>query len=151
MCCTRCVISAALNSTSYDETQEVELRLQSGDITRCTSRQSGLNTPRFLGLLDDLLAQGKLSLFAIDEAHCVSQWGHDFRPEYRALTVLHQRFASVPRIALTATADALTRRHHRTPAVGSRTALHSSFDRPNIRYKIAEKKDVTNQCQAAFH
>ena len=141
-------ISAAfLNSTlSYDETQEVELRLQSGDITLLYVAPERLNTPRFLGLLDDLLAQGKLSLFAIDEAHCVSQWGHDFRPEYRALTVLHQRFASVPRIALTATADALTRADI-IERLQLEAAQHfiSSFDRPNIRYKIAEKKDVTNQ------
>ena len=141
-------ISAAyLNSTlSYDETREVELRLQTGDITLLYAAPERLNTPRFLGLLDDLHAQGKLSLFAIDEAHCVSQWGHDFRPEYRALTVLHERYHGVPRIALTATADALTRadiieRLHLEAA----QQFISSFDRPNIRYKIAEKKDVTNQ------
>jgi len=141
-------ISAAyLNSTlSYDETQEVELRLQSGDITLLYAAPERLNTPRFLGLLDDLHAQGKLSLFAIDEAHCVSQWGHDFRPEYRALSVLHQRYADVPRIALTATADALTRADI-IERLQLEEAQHfiSSFDRPNIRYKIAEKKDVSNQ------
>lgn len=141
------VSAAYLNSTlSYDETQDVEWRLQSGDITMLYAAPERLNTPRFLGLLDDLHAQGKLSLFAIDEAHCVSQWGHDFRPEYRALTVLHERYAGVPRIALTATADALTRadiieRLHLEAA----QQFISSFDRPNIRYRIVEKKDVTNQ------
>lgn len=141
------VSAAYLNSTlSYDETQEVEWRLQGGEITLLYAAPERLNTPRFLGLLDDLHAQGKLSLFAIDEAHCVSQWGHDFRPEYRALTVLHERYAGVPRIALTATADALTRADiiERLQLEGARHFL-SSFDRPNIRYRIAEKKDVSNQ------
>ena len=87
-----------------------------------------------------------MSLFAIDEAHCVSQWGHDFRPEYRALTVLHERYASVPRIALTATADALTRADilERLQLQDAR-AFVSRFDRPNIRYTIVEKKDATQQ------
>ncbi|GGH67444.1 ATP-dependent DNA helicase RecQ [Comamonas phosphati] len=141
------VSAAYLNSTlSYDETQQVEWRLQSGDITMLYVAPERLNTPRFLGLLDDLHAQGKLSLFAIDEAHCVSQWGHDFRPEYRALTVLHERYAGVPRIALTATADALTRADiiERLRLEAARQFV-SSFDRPNIRYKIVEKKDVSNQ------
>ena len=141
------VSAAYLNSTlSFEETQEVEWRLQVGDITLLYAAPERLNTPRFLGLLDDLYAQGKLALFAIDEAHCVSQWGHDFRPEYRALTVLHQRYAGVPRIALTATADDLTRADiiERLHLEDARLFL-SSFDRPNIRYKIAEKKDVTNQ------
>ncbi|WP_027014331.1 DNA helicase RecQ [Comamonas composti] len=141
------VSAAYLNSTlSYEETQEVEWRLQGGDITLLYAAPERLNTPRFLGLLDDLHAQGKLSLFAIDEAHCVSQWGHDFRPEYRALTLLHERYAGVPRIALTATADALTRADivERLQLEEARHFI-SSFDRPNIRYKIAEKKDVSNQ------
>ena len=104
------VSAAFLNSTlSFDQAQDVELRLQTGDITLLYVAPERLNTPRFLGLLDDLYQQQKLSLFAIDEAHCVSQWGHDFRPEYRALSVLHERYAGVPRIALTATADDLTR------------------------------------------
>ena len=141
------VSAAYLNSTlSYEETQDVEWRLQSGDITMLYAAPERLNTPRFLGLLDDLHAQGKLSLFAIDEAHCVSQWGHDFRPEYRALTVLHERYAGVPRIALTATADALTRADiiERLRLEAAQQFI-SSFDRPNIRYKIVEKKDVSNQ------
>ncbi|WP_092697413.1 DNA helicase RecQ [Acidovorax soli] len=141
------VSAAFLNSTlSFDEAQEVELRLQTGDITLLYAAPERLNTPRFLGLLDSLYEGGHLSLFAIDEAHCVSQWGHDFRPEYRALTVLHQRYAGVPRIALTATADALTRADivERLQLEGAQHFV-SSFDRPNIRYTIVEKKDATTQ------
>jgi ATP-dependent DNA helicase RecQ len=105
-----------------------------------------LNTPRFLALLDALLERGQLALFAIDEAHCVSQWGHDFRPEYRALAVLAERFPGVPRVALTATADALTRDDmvERLQLQSARTFI-SSFDRPNIRYQLVEKKDATAQ------
>ena len=126
--------------------QDVELRLQTGDITLLYAAPERLNTPRFLGLLDSLYHGGHLSLFAIDEAHCVSQWGHDFRPEYRALTVLHERYAGVPRIALTATADDLTRADiiERLQLEDARLFI-SSFDRPNIRYRIEEKKDVTTQ------
>jgi ATP-dependent DNA helicase RecQ len=141
------VDAAFLNSTlSFDEAQDVELRLQTGDITLLYAAPERLNTPRFLGLLDSLYQGGHLSLFAIDEAHCVSQWGHDFRPEYRALTVLHERYAGVPRIALTATADALTRADiiERLQLEDARLFI-SSFDRPTIRYRIEEKKDVTTQ------
>ncbi|UCU99388.1 DNA helicase RecQ [Acidovorax radicis] len=141
------VSAAFLNSTlSFDESQDVELRLQTGDITLLYAAPERLNTPRFLGLLDNLYNEGHLSLFAIDEAHCVSQWGHDFRPEYRALTVLHERYAGVPRIALTATADDLTRADiiERLQLEDARLFI-SSFDRPNIRYRIEEKKDVTTQ------
>ena len=141
------VDAAFLNSTlSFDEAQDVELRLQTGDITLLYAAPERLNTPRFLGLLDSLYQGGHLSLFAIDEAHCVSQWGHDFRPEYRALTVLHERSAGVPRIALTATADDLTRADiiERLQLEDARLFI-SSFDRPNIRYRIEEKKDVTTQ------
>ena len=141
------VDAAYLNSSlDYDAAQDVEWRLQTGQLTLLYVAPERLVTPRFLGLLDDLYAHGNLSLFAIDEAHCVSQWGHDFRPEYHALGVLHERFAGVPRIALTATADALTRadiveRLHLQQA----RQFVSSFDRPNIRYTIVEKKDTTNQ------
>ena len=141
------VSAAFLNSSlDYAAAQDVERRLQTGDITLLYVAPERLNTPRFLGLLDDLYQQQSLSLFAIDEAHCVSQWGHDFRPEYRALSVLHERYAGVPRIALTATADDLTRADiiERLQLEGARLFI-SSFDRPNIRYTIVEKKTVTTQ------
>lgn len=147
------VDAAYLNSSlAYDEAQDVEWRLQTGQLTLLYVAPERLMTPRFLGMLDDLYTHDNLSLFAIDEAHCVSQWGHDFRPEYRALSILHERFAGVPRIALTATADALTRadiveRLHLETA----QQFVSSFDRPNIRYTIIEKKDVTQQLLRLIH
>ncbi|MFT6589337.1 MAG: ATP-dependent DNA helicase RecQ [Rhodoferax sp.] len=141
------VSAAFLNSTlSFDEASQVEKRLLRGDITLLYCAPERVMTPRFLAQLDSLYERGKLSLFAIDEAHCVSQWGHDFRPEYRALTVLHERYASVPRIALTATADALTRAD-----IVERLQLQkaqqfvSSFDRPNISYTIVEKREAAQQ------
>ena len=141
------VSAAFLNSTlSNTEAIDVEQRLRRGDITLLYAAPERITTPRFLALLDSLYAQNALSLFAIDEAHCVSQWGHDFRPEYRGLTILHERFAQVPRVALTATADALTRADiiERLQLEEARLFI-SSFDRPNIRYTIVEKKDATTQ------
>jgi ATP-dependent DNA helicase RecQ len=141
------VSAAFLNSTlSYEEAAQVEKRLLRGDITLLYCAPERVTTPRFLAQLDSLHERGKLSLFAIDEAHCVSQWGHDFRPEYRALTVLHERYASVPRIALTATADTLTRADiiERLQLQDARLFL-SSFDRPNISYTIVEKTQATQQ------
>lgn len=141
------VAAAFLNSTlDWEQTQDVERRLLRGEITLLYAAPERVTTPRFLSQLDGLHERGKLSLFAIDEAHCVSQWGHDFRPEYRALTVLHERYSSVPRIALTATADALTRADivERLQLEEARQFV-SSFDRPNIRYTIVEKKDPATQ------
>ena len=141
------VDAAFLNSTlDWAQTQEVERRMASGAVTLVYAAPERVTTPRFLALLDALHASGRLSLFAIDEAHCVSQWGHDFRPEYRALTVLHERYAGVPRIALTATADDLTRADivERLRLEEARQFV-SSFDRPNIRYTIVEKKDAATQ------
>jgi ATP-dependent DNA helicase RecQ len=141
------VAAAFLNSSlSSEESQAVEKSLLRGEITLLYVAPERLNTPRFLALLDSLVERGELALFAIDEAHCVSQWGHDFRPEYRALAVLAERFPGVPRVALTATADALTREDmiERLQLQHARTFI-SSFDRPNIRYQLVEKKDATAQ------
>jgi len=139
--------AAFLNSTlDWQEALDVERRLARGEITLLYAAPERVTTERFLDLLDGLHQRGQLSLFAIDEAHCVSQWGHDFRPEYRALTVLHERYAGVPRIALTATADALTRADivERLQLEGAEHFV-SSFDRPNIRYRIEEKKEPLAQ------
>ncbi|MCC2635097.1 MAG: recQ1 [Ramlibacter sp.] len=141
------VEAAFLNSTlSGEAANAVEKRLLRGELTLLYAAPERVTTPRFLELLDRLHDEGKLSLFAIDEAHCVSQWGHDFRPEYRALAVLHERYAGVPRIALTATADGLTRadivQHLQLEEARQ---FVSSFDRPNIRYSIVEKTDPTQQ------
>ena len=141
------VSAAFLNSTlSSEEAYQTEQRLLRGEITLLYAAPERVTTPRFLAQLDTLFERGQLSLFAIDEAHCVSQWGHDFRPEYRALTVLHERYAGVPRMALTATADALTRADI-VERLQLEAAAHfvSSFDRPNIRYTIVEKKDTSTQ------
>jgi ATP-dependent DNA helicase RecQ len=141
------VSAAFLNSTlTQDEAWDVEQRLMRGEITLLYAAPERVTTPRFLARLDSLYERGQLSLFAIDEVHCVSQWGHDFRPEYRALTVLHERFANVPRVGLTATADALTRSDivERLQLESARTFV-SSFDRPNIRYTIVEKKEASQQ------
>ena len=141
------VAAAFLNSTQdWQQTEEIERQLLAGQLTLLYAAPERVATPRFLGLLDTLHAHGQLSLFAIDEAHCVSQWGHDFRPEYRQLTVLQERWPDVPRIALTATADATTRAD-----IVERLRLQdaaqfvSSFDRPNIRYTIVEKTDARRQ------
>jgi len=131
------VRAAYLNSTlDANDAADVERQLLSGELDLLYVAPERLLTNRFLSLLD----RARIALFAIDEAHCVSQWGHDFRPEYRQLTVLHERWPDIPRIALTATADAPTRRE-----IAERLALEdarefvSSFDRPNLRYRIVHK------------
>ncbi len=137
------VRAAFLNSTlSGAQAAEVERRARSGELDLLYVAPERLLTERCLGLL----AQSRLALLAIDEAHCVSQWGHDFRPEYLQLAVLAERFPGVPRIALTATADAQTRAEIiERLDLGEARLFVSSFDRPNIRYRIVEKDDARRQ------
>ena len=137
------VRAAFLNSTlSPGESRAVEQRLLTGELDLLYMAPERLLSPATLALLE----QAPIALFAIDEAHCVSQWGHDFRPEYIQLSILPERFPQVPRIALTATADEVTRRD-----IQQRLALQdgklfvSGFDRPNICYRITEKRNPRQQ------
>jgi ATP-dependent DNA helicase RecQ len=140
------VNAAVLNSTlSLEEASAVEKRLLAGDLDLLYVAPERLLTPRCLALL----GRAKIAVFAIDEAHCVSQWGHDFRPEYIGLSVIAERFPDVPRIALTATADDLTRKEiaERLALVGAPRFV-ASFDRPNIRYEIVDKQNSVTQLKA---
>ena len=141
------VHAAFLNSSlTLDETQKIEREMMAGRLVLLYVAPERLTTPRMLAQLDSLEERGLLSLFAIDEAHCVSQWGHDFREDYLALNVLHERYPGVPRIALTATADDLTRADIiERLALGEARIFISSFDRPNIRYAVVEKDDARKQ------
>jgi ATP-dependent DNA helicase RecQ len=137
------VRAAFLNST-LDARQErdTERALRSRELDLLYVAPERLMMPRML----DLLEESKIALFAIDEAHCVSQWGHDFRPEYLQLSVLHEHFPKVPRIALTATADPQTRDEIvQKLALEDARVFISSFDRPNIRYAIVDKQDARTQ------
>ncbi|MES2260418.1 MAG: DNA helicase RecQ [Pseudomonadota bacterium] len=137
------VRAAFLNSTqTYEEANRIERLVRTGQIDLVYVAPERLMTERCLNLFQD----SKIALFAIDEAHCVSQWGHDFRPEYIKLSVLHEQFPNVPRIALTATADHQTRAEiaHRLQ-LDDALQFVSSFDRPNIRYQIVEKANGRKQ------
>jgi ATP-dependent DNA helicase RecQ len=141
------VHAAFLNSSlALADAQRVERELEQARLVLLYAAPERVTNPRFLAQLESLHARGLLSLFAIDEAHCVSQWGHDFRSDYLGLDVLHKRFVGVPRIALTATADELTRKDiiERLQLQQARVFI-SSFDRPNIRYSIVEKDNARAQ------
>ncbi len=143
------VRAAFLNSSQEaDEAREVTAQLMRGHLQIVYVAPERLLMESFLVLLEQIEHGAGIALFAIDEAHCVSQWGHDFRPEYRKLTVLHERFPQVPRIALTATADAPTRAEivERLKLEEARQFV-ASFDRPNIRYRITQK-GVTQKTSA---
>ncbi len=138
--------AAFLNSSlAPDQARAVEQTLLAGELDLLYVAPERLLSERFLPVLDRI----QVALFAIDEAHCVSQWGHDFRPEYIGLDLLHRRWPQVPRIALTATADTPTRNE-----IIARLSLEdarqfvSSFDRPNIRYRIVEKANPRQQLLA---
>ena len=144
------VAAAFLNSSlTAAEAGQVERAALAGNLKLLYVAPERLLTARFLDLLDALAGKGELGLFAIDEAHCVSQWGHDFRVEYLQLSVLAERFPDVPRVALTATADTMTRQEirDRLHLNGAREFV-ASFDRPNIRYTIAEREDEHRQLRA---
>ena len=142
------VRAAAVNSSlAFGEAVEIERAMRAGEMDLVYVAPERLLTDRFLTHLE----QCRIALFAIDEAHCVSQWGHDFRPEYLKLNVLHERFPGIPRLALTATADGPTRRDivERLELQQGRTFV-AGFDRPNIRYRVVSKQDIARcSCTAS--
>ena len=143
------VRAAALNSSlSFEEATLVEQNLLTQQYDLLYVAPERLLMPRFLRVL----AKIPIALFAIDEAHCVSQWGHDFRPEYSQLFVLHQRFPHVPRIALTATADLDTRQEiiEKLQLTNAKVFI-DSFDRPNIRYQVIDKANGREQLLSFIH
>ncbi|MEO7478437.1 MAG: RecQ family ATP-dependent DNA helicase, partial [Lysobacteraceae bacterium] len=137
------VRAAFLNSSLTGEAASaVERQLLAGELDLLYVAPERLLMPRFLSLLE----RSRVALFAIDEAHCVSQWGHDFRPDYRELNLLHERWPDIPRIALTATADEPTRREivERLQLEDARQFI-SSFNRPNIRSRVVQKDNARKQ------
>ena len=141
------VAAAFLNSSlDVEAARAVERDLHQGRLELLYVAPERLMTPRFLDQLDHLRDTRRLALFAIDEAHCVSQWGHDFRPEYLQLSILPERYPSIPRIALTATADRQTREEIRNRLrLAHAREFVASFDRPNIRYTMVDKADTRRQ------
>ncbi len=143
-------VKASFLNSSLDAqaSRSVTQQLLAGALDLIYVAPERLLSPSFLEILERLNSSSGIALFAIDEAHCVSQWGHDFRPEYRQLTVLQERFPGVPRVALTATADAPTRAE-----IVERLSLEfaeqfvSSFDRPNICYRVAQKDGAKQQLE----
>lgn len=141
------VRAALINSTLDGEQVRSTIRAAfQGDIDLLYVAPERLLTEHFLSVLDGLSDAGRLALFAIDEAHCVSQWGHDFRPEYLQLNRLHERFPQVPRIALTATANQNTRDEIRQQlGLADAAVFVAGFDRPNMDYQIVEKDNQREQ------
>ena len=137
------VKAAFLNSTlSLDQVRSIEQQLLNNELDLLYIAPERLSNSR----TQALFARCKIALFAIDEAHCVSQWGHDFRADYLLLSVLHQQFPQVPRIALTATADERTRQEIiQRLALENAQVFVSGFDRPNIRYRIVQKDNARQQ------
>jgi ATP-dependent DNA helicase RecQ len=136
------VRAAFLNSTlAAREAAAVEGAMRRGELDLVYVAPERLLTERCQRLLDEC----RLALFAVDEAHCVSQWGHDFRPEYGQLALLRERWPRVPRIALTATADVPTRQEIVERLLVEARVFVASFDRPNIRYRIVEKREPREQ------
>ena len=137
------------SSQDGDEARTVWRQVHDGSLQMLYVSPERLLLDGFLDMLDGLADRGQLALFAIDEAHCVSQWGHDFRPEYMRLSALAERYPQVPRIALTATADSQTR-NEIAERLGLTAARHfvASFDRPNIRYHVVEKNEAKRQLLA---
>jgi ATP-dependent DNA helicase RecQ len=144
------VKAAFLNSSqSPEDARTVNSLLMSGELQILYVAPERLLLSGFLAQLKQIETHTGIALFAIDEAHCVSEWGHDFRPEYRKLTVLHEQFPNVPRIALTATADAPTRAEiiERLQLENAQQFV-SSFDRPNINYRVLPKANAREQLEA---
>jgi ATP-dependent DNA helicase RecQ len=137
------VRAAYLNSSlDWSEAADIESQMARGELDLVYVAPERLSSPSFLSLLE----HAQISLFAIDEAHCVSQWGHDFRPEYLKLSILHERFPDVPRLALTATADMQTRADIQARLnLAEAEVFLDSFDRPNIQYRVRPKQEARRQ------